>query len=447
MDLSWSWPQSLVRRFRQLPGKKQCRRRPAPAYRNFRFESLEDRSVLSATFGSALNVGGPAGDGIFHMAVDSAGNSYVTGSFSGTVDFDLSAVHAGDADVLTARGHDDAFVAKYAPDNSLVWVRQMGGDEPNPSGSVTDVGRQIAVDSSGNVYVVGEFKGAADFGATTLVSNGFRDGFVTKLDAAGNFAWTQRTSLSDGGLRISRGVGVDAQGNVYAMTLHDTDRYDVLKFTASGGSAWTKSFVTNNAYPGNMAVSAAGKVVVVGQFSGSVDFDPGPKLKNLWSGNVSAFVVQLDSAGKFEWVTTFTGGSSAAETVTFDGSGNVIVAGYYRGVVDFNPAKATTTLPSVGGGYIAKLNSSGGLVWARALESSSSVLIQDLAVDLAGNVYATGSFYGTVDLDPSSGVDSKTTAGGGDIFFVKLTSSGSFAWAESFGGSGTDVGWGIAVDS
>jgi hypothetical protein len=103
-------------------------------------------------------------------------------------------------------------------------------------------------------------------------------------------------------------------------------------------------------------------------------------------------------------------------------------------------------LPTVGGGFITKLNSSGGLVWARALENSDSTFVYGLAADSAGNVYATGMFQGTIDLNSGAAIDARTSAGGNDIFVVKLTASGNYSWAETFGGTGNDIGFGIAVD-
>jgi hypothetical protein len=123
---------TIVSRYmQQLLGQRQTnytkrRRRQSPR-RVRRFESLEELSVLSATFGSAIALGGPEGERVFDLKVDGAGNTYVTGYYMGTADFDQGRVHLGDADILTSKGGTDAFVAKYVPDNSLLWVRALGG--------------------------------------------------------------------------------------------------------------------------------------------------------------------------------------------------------------------------------------------------------------------------------------------------------------------------------
>ena len=87
--------------------------------------------------------------------------------------------------------------------------------------------------------------------------------------------------------------------------------------------------------------------------------------------------------------------------------------------------------------------------WARALEKgigNSDPYVPGLAVDSAGSIYAAGSFSGTIDLDPGTGTDVRTSAGGLDIFVVKLTAAGNYSWGESFGGTGSDRAFGIAVD-
>lgn len=450
MPISWSFIRRTFSDSLNSPKGRRggSRRGAAASTRRGRFETLEDRSVLSATFGSALN----AGRAIYDVATDTAGNSYVTGSFGGTVDFDLGSVHANDADTLTARGASDAFIAKYLPDNALLWVRRMGGD--SSGGLVNDAGRSVTLDAAGNVYLAGEFAQSSDFGATTLVSAGDADGFVAKLNADGTFAWAKRwggTSADSG-----HGVGVDLAGNVYALGLRWQQGHDLLKFTSNGGQVWSMQ-VANSSMAGSsdISVSSNGDVFLAGRFNGTVDFDPSAKVKSVSSGpSTGGFALKIDTSGRFQWVTPFVGrtvsgvsGYAFATSVSLDPSGNVVVGGLYSGSVDFNPGTAVTTPPVNAGGFIAKLSSSGGLTWVRALEASSTTFVYGLAVDAAGSIYATGSFYGLIDLNPSAETSSHASAGGSDTFIVKLTSAGNFSWGETFGGTGTDVGWDLVVDS
>ncbi len=436
--------------------------KPAPRPR-LGVQRLEGREVPSAVFGSALSVGNAEGSsGASGVANDAAGNTYLTGRFTGTVDFDPAHAPADGSDVLTSRGGTDVFVAKYAADGTLAWARRMGGAEAtggNPVPGVPDIGNAVAVDAAGNVYVAGGFTGAADFGPFTLTSAGGRDGFVAKLDSAGVVRWATRwgTAADD----VANAVGLDAAGNVYAVSTSwvgsAANGNDVVKLAPTGAVAWDRFVNTHCAMgAGKLAVDAAGNVYVAGEFQGTVDFDPGVKTQWVTGGGGSTgYVLKLTTAGKFAWVSPFVGqtsasayGYSSANSVAVDGAGGVIVGGYTGGnmPVDFDPGAGTATLPAGSGGYVAKLNAaSGGLSWVRGLAGSFTFVL-GLAVDAAGGIYATGDFSGTVDFDPGAGVTALTSAGGQDAFVLKLDAAGTFAWAGAFGGTGDDLGTGVAVD-
>ncbi|MFO0815210.1 MAG: SBBP repeat-containing protein [Gemmatales bacterium] len=426
-------------------------------------EALEDRTVPTVTLGTALGIGNESGPSVVvDVAADLAGNSYTTGYFSGTVDFDPAHTFPEDADIQTARGVSDIFIAKYASDSSLIWVKRMGGDAPLINGGNGDVGRSIVIDGSGNIYLAGRFSGSADFDSITLTStgDGDADGFLAKLDSSGTVLWANRygNALYNSG----DAVGVDAAGNVYASVSSNNapnnnalTGSDILKYSSTGSTLWDKWINTRLSSNFQMAVSTTGNVFVCGAFSGTVDFDPGAGTKYANAGTLySGFALKLNTNGNFGWVSPFVGltvgssnGYSMANSIALDGSGNVIVGGTYRGPVDFNPGSGTTMLPTVGGGFITKLNSGGGLGWAKALESASNCYVNGLTVDVAGNIYASGSFNGTVDFDPGTSISSKSSAGSYDIFVLKLTSSGNYSWDETFGGIGNDNSSGIAVDA
>jgi Beta-propeller repeat len=84
--------------------------------------------------------------------------------------------------------------------------------------------------------------------------------------------------------------------------------------------------------------------------------------------------------------------------------------------------------------------------WACGIGGASGDLGKDIAIDVSGNVYTTGSFEGTADFDPGIGTYNLTSNGQGDIFICKLDSYGNFVWAKSMGSSYSESGTGIAVD-
>ncbi|MDD3632303.1 MAG: SBBP repeat-containing protein [Candidatus Cloacimonetes bacterium] len=132
------------------------------------------------------------------IAIDSYGNSYVTGAFARTVSFGTT--------TLTSSGYVDIFVAKLDSDGNWLWAKQAGG-------TGFDFGYGIATKSSGYSHVTGKFQGTASFGSTTLTSSGNADIFVAKLDNSGNWLGAQKaggTGIDDG-----QSIAIDSYGNSY----------------------------------------------------------------------------------------------------------------------------------------------------------------------------------------------------------------------------------------
>jgi hypothetical protein len=343
----------------------------------------------------AKNMGGLAEDRGNSIAVDDSGNVYITGSFSGTVDFDPSVGTVN----LTSAGLADIFVQKLDTSGNFVWAKQMGG-------LAADLGNSIAVDNSGKVYTTGYFSGIVDFdpGASTvnLTSAGLADIFVQKLDTSGNLVWAKQMG----------GVAADL-GN-------------------------------------SIAVNDSGNVYITGSFSGTVDFDPGASTVNLSSAGVGdIFVQKLNASGNLVWAKNMGGlAEDRGNSIAVDNSGNVYTTGYFSGFVDFDPGVGTVNLTSAGLAdiFVQKLDASGNLFWTKQMGGISADLGNSIAVNDSLNVYITGSFSGTVDFDPGASTVNRTSAGLADIFVQKLNASGNLVWAKQMGGVSDDVGNSTTVD-
>jgi hypothetical protein len=436
-----------------IRGSQAQSRRQMPARRRsttkLSLESLEDRYVPTATLGSALSIGSTGYDAAFDVAADKTGNVYMTGYFSGNVDFDPANVHAGNKDILTSGGDRDIFVAKYDSTGALVWASQMTGAGAGTVG----VGRSLALDAAENVYLDGYFGGQIAFGPTALTSVGSRDGFAAKLDASGHVQWATR--WSNGVNDYPQSVAVDASGNVFAAEYTQTFA-SVRKFSSVGTQLWVDQFgsTTGNTLAFGVAADASGNAYVCGSFTGAVDFDPGSATYSVNGGAASqnGFVLKLTSAGAFGWVSPFVGqtsgsttGSSGCNDLAIDSSGNIVVGGGYQGAVNFNPRNGKATiLPSTsnGSGFVTKLSSTGALIWAKQVGTSDAV--EALTLDASGSIYVTGILQGTSTF---AGISTTLTSNGStDVIVAKLDASGNLAWAIAFGGAGMDWGEGIAVD-
>ncbi len=372
------------------------------------------------------------------------------------------ATHVGDTDIRVAGSTDrDIFVAEYAPDSSLAWVTQMVG-----SGVASGSGRAITTDSTGNVFVGGQFTGAVNFGGNSLTSAGGKDGFAAKVSADGTVLWAQRWGGLDD--EYVDGITVDGSGNVLpaGSTIHfnpdGSQAYynlQVQKFSSAGTALWSQQLGDMNGGDSGagdvgaqgIAADAAGNVYLCGIFRGTVDFDASSRTNKVNGGaNDSGFVLKLTPASGFTWVSPFLatspGSSSKCFDVAIDGSGNAVVGGSYQGTVDFKPGGGIYTLPpsGIGQGFLVKLSPTNSLVWASSVGPQA---VRSLTLDATGNVFAQGLYSYTGDFDPTAGTNTLTNHGGTDICVSKYTSAGTYVWAVGFGGIGYDWSEGIAVTS
>ena len=296
---NWRWLSGFMQTKSGTPKRKAPLRRLA-------VEALEDRVVPANAFHliDVAQFGGGGFDQARSVAVDGAGNTYVTGYFRGTASFNAGTGMA----ILTSNGNNDAFVAKLDANGNLVYARQFGGWG-------NDHGFGVAVDAAGAAYATGSFHGTASFnagtGMATLVSAGGADAFVAKLDATGNLVYARQfggTSTDQG-----YGIAVDAASAAYvtgsfqftasfnagagmaALTSAGNDDAFVAKLDANGNLALARRLGGTSGDVGfGIAVGAAGNTSVVGLFIGTVDFDPDSGTTSRTSaGDPDAFVVKL----------------------------------------------------------------------------------------------------------------------------------------------------------
>ncbi len=331
--------------------------------------------VWSQRFGSS------GADRGLAVAVDAAGNIFVTGEITGPVDF------GGGPIASPGVAGTSVFVAKLDPDGHILWSKAFGGE-----GS----GRGIAADHQGNVVVVGDFSGQLDFGGGPLAASTSGGIFIAKLDGAGGHLWSKRF------------------GDLTSDP-NDTERY--------GGHA--------------VAIDPADNIVFSGFFDGIADFGGGP----IASANKPRIaVVELDPGGGHRWSHGFGYGDPTEEyTVATDAAGNVLLAGTFRTKVSFGgPVLDGTGLSDA---FVAKLDPSGQHVYSRRFGGDSWTRALGVAAGADGEAWVTGSLEGSMAI----GSTPLTTAGYEDVFLARLDAGGEPLSARRFGSDHDDAGMAITA--
>ncbi len=363
--------------------------------------------------------GGSSRDVGYSIAVDSAGNAYVTGY---TDSDDFATVNPLQA---TLRGPSAAFVAKLnSTGSALMYSTYLGGsnDESLESLNSTFSNYGVAVDTAGNAYVTGRTT-SADFPTVNPLQpdlHGVRDAFVAKLTPTGS-ALIYSTYLGGSGSDLATSIAVDPAGNAYVTgTTNSADfptvnplRRSLRGFSTAfvaklnpTGTALVYSTYLGGTFTDNgiaIAVDAAGNAYVTG-VTASGDFPTVNPVQSKGSFTWTPFVSKLNPTGSALLYSTYLGGANDnVEGIAVDPAGNAYVAGSAVSA-DFpivNPLQARRQ-----GAFVAKLNANGSaLVYSTYLGGSRGEVARGIAVDIAGSAYVIGytssSDFPTVDPAPS----------------------------------------------
>jgi hypothetical protein len=263
---------------------------------------------------------------------------------------------AGASDSFKGGFFISTMLTMYTPAGDLAWVKTWGG-------TMDDWSHDVAVDTSDNVYVVGE---TYSFGA------GGTDAFILKYDSAGTLLWQETIggALDDKAVAVD----VDAAGNIFlaCSTLSWNLLGDMLimKLDSTGAILWQRTWsYYATEYPTNLVVDGGGNVYVVGQAD------------SFGSGDNDAILIKYDTLGTLLWEKRWAGaGVDIATDVGFDASGNVYVTGQTDsfGAGDFDV-------------FLLKYLSDGTFVWQQAWGTSARETPSRIAVDAgSGTIYISG---------------------------------------------------------
>jgi hypothetical protein len=367
--------------------------------------------VTGGSFGS----GGDSDSDYATVAYSSAGAPLWTNRYTGPgiTNYDLATAVAVDGSgnvFVTGNSYNNGFVGSdyatvaYSSGGVPLWTNRYNGP-----GNGEDQAFAVAVDTNGNVFVTG-----------TSIDSGFGSYFgvyaTIKYSGQGVPLWTNR--YGNGG-EVALAVAVDANGNVFVTggSAHD---YATIKYSGAGVSLWTNRYngpanVDDRATA--MVVDGDGNVVVTGYSAGN-------------GGGYDYATIKYSGAGVPLWTNRYNGPANTEdnpEAVAVDGGGNVFVTGYSYG----------TNASGLNRDYATIAYSSAGLpLWTNRYDGpgNSSDSAVGVAVDGSGNVFVTGSSYGT--------------GGNTDYATIAYSGAGVPLWTNRYNGPGnsSDSAVGVAVD-
>jgi hypothetical protein len=404
---------------------------------------------FTRTFGDNAS---PSTSDSVSVTTDSTGNVYVAGWWNGTEVFDGS----GSSDVRTS-AHDNYFLTKYNASGRYVWTKTFDTSAANSSA----YGMGVAVDSTGNVYVTGQWQGTVRFdgvgGTDSKTTTADFNTFLTKYSANGVYDYTKVFYAASGSGSNGNSVATDGNGNIYlgsywkgAVVFDGPSGTDsktnpnndsaVTKYNADGSYGWTRVMDSSTAGAqaegtSQVAVDASGSIYAAGGWQGLVKFDGLGGSVIGTSANNSSYLVKYNSSGTYVSVKTFdtSAGSTFPTSLALDATGNVYTGGDWSGTVVFDGTGGThsKTTPN-GNAYLTKYNADGSYGWTKDFDVTGGSANGDgLATDAAGHVYLGAEFAGTVVLDGVGGSASHTTSGAEDASIVQYNSDGTYNWGRT----------------
>lgn len=365
----------------------------------------------------AASAGGGDDDEGLSVSHDSAGNAYVTGFFTGTATFGPFSVTSVPAT------YEDIFVAKLSPTGTWLWVKSAGA-------AVGDYGNAIHADSAGNIWVAGEFFGQVAFGSTTLTSAGSRDIFVAKLSPSGEWLWAKNAGST--GQDAALGLDIDTAGNSWVtgwfrgtatfgshtLAVSGSDDVFAAKLDPAGNWLWaSRAGGAEEDQAWGISVDPAGNSFVTGFFVGTAAFGA----QNLTGpGMADVFVAKLDPEGNWLWANSGGGPShDFSYGVAANPAGNAFITGYFNSPAAFGGTNLTGMEAEL---YVAKISDAGDWMWAKSAGGEGWDWARGAAAVSDGSCRVTGTF----GLLAAFGPIQVTAVSGDDIFAAKISADGTW---------------------
>lgn len=406
-------------------------------HRDIYLAKYDSSGALVWAFGIGSDPTNSNGDIGEALALDSGGNIFITGIIVGDVDFDPSENEA----ILTGSGGNDFFIAKYDYSGNYLWADRGGSSYYEPSFS-----NSIAVDQNNCAIITGSFNRRITIGSNSLdVGSGNTGAFLAKYSPAGTVLYA--TELGGADYAGGEAVVCGTTGDIYIMgSFRGSDMFGT--FELSGGPSvsvfickigpigevyWARELVSSSSIVGkDIGIDQHDNLYITGDYYDTIDADPSGSIITLSSnGSSDIFLLSLDVFGEYRWGLSI----GNADTDYVYGLGvsskqEVGITGRFNGELDADPSVNSSSLSSGGAedAFLATYSFAGDFRWATSFEDQAAHTDQGLSLtyDNSNNVLCTGYISGSADFDPQTGETILSTSGSEDSYIVKLSGLDTF---------------------
>ncbi|MHC1703733.1 MAG: FISUMP domain-containing protein [Tenuifilaceae bacterium] len=361
---------------------------------------------------------------INYVKHDSGGNTFIQSRVLGNCNYFGTVINTN---------NNVTVISKHNISGTLLWMKQISDINPDLFGPA------FTLDKDNNVLTTGLFLGSLVVGTTTITTtNTGNEGYVAKYSSSGDFLWVSKLNL---GVDVTTDMTVasDNAGNVVVSGVINPANY-LVKFDPSGNQMWAKTFPMESYYLSLISTDASNNIYLTSEIHLSDNTGTttiGTVTLNQTDNDGATALVKFDSNGNALWAKTYGGVAGATYSdgwacdIKTDAAGNSYLWGWCRN----NSIFGTTTLVNPFATnqdysfYLAKINTAGDVVWAKAVyETQFAFNYGDvLDLDQAGNIYVGGHFKDKISIEGTE----YTPTGTNDFFIAKYSNSGVFQWIKT----------------
>ena len=344
------------------------------------------------------------------VAIDPSGNVYISGSYESGSNINVPSTDGNPLIgklVQTTRGA--AFLIKYNNAGVAQWATRVDGvDFYNDD----DIGRNLAIDSSGSLYLTGSYNGYFGFNAS------------------------------------SRAYSADGTGPDMILTVANNNSAFLVKYDSDGTVQWVRIInASGNVLGYGVAVDSGSNVFMTGEYTADSEVNVGYSITLPTTTEVASFLVKYDTGGTTQWATKIDGSSTDKGVSVVTGkNGNVhLIGNYTSGAIIISPS---ITLPDTSGNdtmFLLTYDTEGVAQWATTIDGVGA----DVVTDSTGTLYITGSYSSPNSNVSNIGGKDVTleTPNGGAVFLVEYSPNGILRTSTHIDGTSNESGNALAVDS